>query len=31
MRAVAIAILGPGPDAEDALQDATLAAITRIR
>ena len=30
MRAVAIAILGPGPDAEDALQDATLAAITRI-
>jgi RNA polymerase sigma-70 factor (ECF subfamily) len=30
MRAVALGILGPGPDAEDAVQDATLIALRRI-
>ncbi len=30
MRAVALSILGPGPDADDAVQDATLIALCRI-
>jgi RNA polymerase sigma-70 factor (ECF subfamily) len=30
MRAVALSILGPGPDAEDAVQDAVLVALRRI-
>ena len=30
MRAVALGILGPGPDAEDAVQDATVIALRRI-
>ena len=31
MRAVALSILGPGPDADDAVQDAVLVALRRIR
>lgn len=30
MRAVAVSILGPGPDVDDVLQDASLVALTRI-
>ena len=30
MRAVALSILGPGPDADDAVQDAVLVALRRI-
>ena len=30
MRAVALSLLGPGPDADDVLQDAALAALSRI-
>ena len=30
MRAVAVAILGPGPDVDDVVQDAALVALTRI-